>query len=121
MHDEVQWKERPDLNLSLTLSWTGDFTQVTWHLQGAVYSSLQWKLASLVAQIVKNPPAMKETHLIPGSGRSPGEENGYTLHILAWRNGDLLYTDKIMKISFFYLHWIFSYRELHSSNFIWHQ
>ena len=39
--------------------------------------------ASPVAQILKNPPAMQETHLIPGSGRSPGEENGYTLHILA--------------------------------------
>ena len=39
--------------------------------------------ASLVAQSVKNPPAMQETAynagdpgLTPGSGRSPGEGNG---------------------------------------------
>ena len=30
--------------------------------------------ASLVAQVVKNPPT-----LIPGSGRSPGEGNGFPL------------------------------------------
>ena len=36
--------------------------------------------ASLVAQMVKNPPAKAgDAGLIPGSGRSPGEENGYTL------------------------------------------
>ena len=28
---------------------------------------------------------------IPGSGRSPGEENGYPLHMLAWR---IPWTDK---------------------------
>ena len=34
-------------------------------------------IASLVAQMVKNPPAMQETWIkIPGSGRSPGEKNG---------------------------------------------
>ena len=34
--------------------------------------------ASLVAQLVKNPPATRETWvLIPGSGRSAGEGNGY--------------------------------------------
>ena len=35
-----------------------------------------------MAQRVKNPPAMQETgdsSLIPGSGRSTGERNGYTL------------------------------------------
>ena len=32
--------------------------------------------ASLVTQLVKNPPAMQETGLILGSGRSPGEGNG---------------------------------------------
>ena len=38
-------------------------------------------LASLVAQMVKNPPAMQETPgLIPGLGRSPGEWNGCPLH-----------------------------------------
>ena len=40
--------------------------------------------ASLVAQLVKNLPAMQETWfqflgLIPGSGRSPGERNGNPL------------------------------------------
>ena len=36
--------------------------------------------ASLVAQLVKNPPAMQETPgSIPGSGRSPGKGIGYPL------------------------------------------
>ena len=33
----------------------------------------------LIAQLVKNLPAMQETGLIPGSGRSPGEGIGYPL------------------------------------------
>ena len=44
-------------------------------------------LLSLVAQSVKNPPAMQETAsdkgdpgLIPGLGRSPGKGNGNPLH-----------------------------------------
>ena len=32
-----------------------------------------------MAQLVKNPPAMQETGLIPGSGRSAGEEIRYPL------------------------------------------
>ena len=36
--------------------------------------------ASLIAQLVKNLPAMQETTgLIPGSGRSTGEGTGYPL------------------------------------------
>ena len=36
--------------------------------------------ASLIAQLVKNPPAMQETpSLIPGLGRSAGEGIGYPL------------------------------------------
>ena len=35
--------------------------------------------AYLVAQIIKNPPAMQERCSNPGSGRSPGEGNGYPL------------------------------------------
>ena len=37
--------------------------------------------ASLIAQLVKNPPAMQETPVrsIPGSGRSTGEGIGYPL------------------------------------------
>ena len=34
---------------------------------------------SLVVQMVKNLPAMQETWVIPGLGRSPGEGNGYPL------------------------------------------
>ena len=41
---------------------------------------LQYSWASLVAQLVKNPPVMRETWcLIPGLGRSPGEGKGYPL------------------------------------------
>jgi len=36
-----------------------------------------WPWASLVAQLVKNPPAMQETDSIPGLGRSAGEGIGY--------------------------------------------
>ena len=41
--------------------------------------SLQYSWASLVAQLVKNLPAMQENWLglIPGLGRSPGEGKGY--------------------------------------------
>ena len=35
--------------------------------------------ASLVAQLVKNPPAIQETPCIPGSGRSAGEGISYPL------------------------------------------
>ena len=43
--------------------------------------SLGYSWASLVAQLIKNPPAMWEINLdlIPGLGRSPGEEKGYPL------------------------------------------
>ena len=41
---------------------------------------LQYSRASLVAQLVKNPPAMGETWvLIPGLGRSPGEGKSFSL------------------------------------------
>ena len=47
--------------------------------------------ASLVAQLVKNPPTVQETTcsvrtvgLIPGSGRFLGEGNGNPVHTLAW-------------------------------------
>ena len=33
-----------------------------------------------VTQLVKNPPAVQETLVIPGSGRSAGEGIGYPLH-----------------------------------------
>ena len=47
---------------------------------------LQYSWASLVAQLVKNPPAMQETLVsIPGLGRSPGEGKDTHSSILAWR------------------------------------
>ena len=43
--------------------------------------------ASLVAQTVKNPPAMQENlGLIPGLGRSPGEGNSYPLQYSGLEN-----------------------------------
>ena len=47
--------------------------------------------ASLVAQLIKNPPAMRETWVpsldsIPGLGRSPGEGNGYPLQYSCLKN-----------------------------------
>ena len=35
-------------------------------------------IRALVAQLVKNPPAMRETGFNPGLGRSPGEGKGYS-------------------------------------------
>ena len=55
-----------------------------WHL-GCLYSPhFTWPIvlyrASLVAQMVKNPPALRETRVqSQGQGRSPGEGNGYPL------------------------------------------
>ena len=41
---------------------------------------LQYSWASLVAQLVKNPPTVWETWgSVPGLGRSPGEGIGYPL------------------------------------------
>jgi len=40
--------------------------------------------ASLMAQMVKNTPAMQETVSISWLGRFPGDRNGYPL-FLAWR------------------------------------
>ena len=48
---------------------------------------LQYSWASLVAQLVKNLPAMNagDLGLIRGLGRSPGEGKGYPLPVLIWR------------------------------------
>ena len=39
--------------------------------------------------MLKNPPAsagdIRDVSLIPGSGRWPGEGNGYSLSVLSWR------------------------------------
>jgi len=52
---------------------------------------LQYSWASLVAQTVKNPPAMQETGFNPGSGRSLEGGNGTHSSILAW---EILWTEK---------------------------
>ena len=46
------------------------------HQQLSTSCAISW--ASQVALVVKNPPA-RDTDLTPGSGRSPGEGNGYPL------------------------------------------
>ena len=51
------------------------------------FSCLPQSWASLVAQLVKNPPAMQQTWgLIPGLGRSAGEGNGYPLQYSGLEN-----------------------------------
>ena len=48
---------------------------------------LQYSWASLVVQLVKNPPAMQvDLGLIPGLGRSPGEGKGYPLRYSGLEN-----------------------------------
>ena len=42
--------------------------------------------ASLIAQLVKNPPAVIDLCSIPGSGRSPGEGKGYPLQYSGLEN-----------------------------------
>ena len=48
--------------------------------------TLQYSCASLVAQLVKNPPAMQETQ-VPSMGSEDPQEEGITTYssILAWR------------------------------------
>ena len=46
---------------------------------------LHYSWASLVAQLVKNPPTMRKTW-IPGSGSSPGEGKGYPLQCSGLEN-----------------------------------
>ena len=48
--------------------------------------SLQYSWASLVAELVKNSPAMWKSGLIPGLGRSPGEGKGYPLRYSGLEN-----------------------------------
>ena len=49
-------------------------------LPGPFFNEFSWHWASLIAQLVKNPPAMQETLVpIPGLRRSPGEGIGYPL------------------------------------------
>ena len=47
---------------------------------------LPYSWASLVAQLVKNPPAMIDLGSIPGLGRSPGEGKGYPLQCSGLEN-----------------------------------
>ena len=61
-----------------------------WHIFKSVKGILVLLRESLVAQMVKDLPAMHENGvqflgLIPGVGRSPGEENATYSRILAWK------------------------------------
>ena len=47
---------------------------------------LQYSWASLVAQLVKNPPVMQETWDQPGLERPPGERKGYQRQYSGWEN-----------------------------------
>ena len=54
--------------------------QSLWNLVSSLLTPVTILWASLVAQLVKNPPAMQETlGSIPGLGRSPGEGIAYPL------------------------------------------
>ena len=64
----------------------------------------QW--ASLIAQSVKNPPAMQESAcnagdpgLIPGSGRSPGEGNGKPLQCSCLENSKWATVHGVARVS----------------------
>ena len=63
---------------------------------------LQYSWASLVAQVVKNPPAMGDLGLIPGLGRSPGEGKGCPTPVF-WPGElhglDMLYLRRTQQIS----------------------
>ena len=48
--------------------------------------TLYWGIASLGAQLVKNPDNAGDPGLIPGSGRSPEEGNGYPLQYSCLEN-----------------------------------
>ena len=69
--------------------------------------SLFW--SSLVAQLVKNPPAMWETYLIPGLGRSPIEGKGYALQYSGLENSMDCIVRGVTKsrtwLSDFHFHW----------------
>ena len=57
--------------------------------------------ASQVALIVKNPPAnageARNVDLIPGSGRSPGEEMATNTTVLAWK---IQGTEELCRVQF---------------------
>ena len=76
------WRYNPLLERNLTLSWSWSHT---------TFSSLPFSFllnrASLVAQMVKNLPAMqRDTISIPGSGGGPGEGNGNPLQYSCLEN-----------------------------------
>ena len=77
-------------------------------LEKGLATILQYSWASLVAQLVKNLPAMQETWVsMPGLGRSPEEGKGYHSSILAWRISwtDHGVTKSWMQLSDFHLHY----------------
>ena len=72
---------------------------------------LQYSWASLVTQLVKNPPAIRETWAwIPGLGRSPGERKGYPLQYSGLENSMDYTVHGVTKswtqLSNFHFHWV---------------
>ena len=61
--------------------------QKSFQINGDYIEGVLRKEASKVAQLVKNLPAnARDTGLIPGSGRSPGEGNGNRLQYICLGN-----------------------------------
>ena len=58
----------------------------TSHLFIPIHLCIHICLVSLVAQTVRYPPAIWDVHTIPGSGKSPGERNGYPLQYSCLEN-----------------------------------
>ena len=74
------------LKITCTLPWAPDSSagrgstcNVRRSVGEGIGYPLQYSWASLVVQLVKNPPAMQETLAIPGPGGSAGEGIGYPL------------------------------------------
>ena len=80
-----------------------------------MYKCQTWYWASLIGQVVKNPPAMQET-LVQFLGREDPLEKGKTTHssILAWRipwcckeldtTERLSHSDRILSILYAFIH-----------------
>ena len=73
------------------------------------YSFILGKRASLVAQMVKNLPAMQGTQLWY-SGRGKGIWEGYSRQTVHWRNGGLEYSGFLICPLVIAFHWLSSWQ-----------
>ena len=83
----IPWTEEPGGLQSMGSQRVRHNEQLT-HTHTTNHHHKYFKWASLVAQLVKNLPACNagDLGLIPGSGRSPGEENGNPLQYSCLEN-----------------------------------